>query len=110
VVRIAICSLVRLGDGWNFVQFIVLMEWIRFHCTEVEHGEDRINELGIAQMPYALENSQWFMRTWIRFFGRVAEKSCPELLFTFFPLLPADPNFLVPEGFPPGRLPLANYS
>lgn len=34
---IAICSCVRLGEDWNFVQFIVLMEWIRFLCTEEEH-------------------------------------------------------------------------
>jgi len=31
---IAICSLVSLGEAWNIVQFIVLMEWIRFHGTE----------------------------------------------------------------------------
>jgi hypothetical protein len=35
VVRIAICSCVRLGEAWNFVQFIVLMERIRFHYAEV---------------------------------------------------------------------------
>ena len=51
VVRIAICSRVRLGEAWNFVQFIVLMEWIRFHCTEVKHGGEGISESRIARMP-----------------------------------------------------------
>jgi hypothetical protein len=40
VVRIAICSLGRIGEGWNFVQFIVLMDWIRFHGTEAGHSEE----------------------------------------------------------------------
>jgi hypothetical protein len=37
---IAICSCVRLGEDWNFVQFIVLMEWIRFRGTEEDHRKN----------------------------------------------------------------------
>jgi hypothetical protein len=35
VVRIAICSCRRLGQGWNSVQFMVLMEWIKFGCQRI---------------------------------------------------------------------------
>jgi hypothetical protein len=31
---------VRLGDARNFVQFIVLMEWIGFPYSEVKHDEE----------------------------------------------------------------------
>ena len=55
VVRIAICSLVRLGEGWNFVQFIVLMEWITFQCTEVVHREDPKNSAQIGPPQHAFE-------------------------------------------------------
>jgi hypothetical protein len=37
----------------NFVQFIVSMDWIRFHCTEVEHARKGSLENRIAQLPGA---------------------------------------------------------
>jgi len=37
VERNAICSPVRLGDGYYFVQFIVLMDWIRILGAKSTH-------------------------------------------------------------------------
>jgi hypothetical protein len=56
VVRIAICSCVRLGEAGNLVQFIVLMDWIRFHCTEVGHKEKRKDEERKPRSPNSRRN------------------------------------------------------
>jgi hypothetical protein len=49
----AICSVVRVREGLNFVQFIVLMEWIRFRGVHDELHKRRRQKLKIQRISLA---------------------------------------------------------
>jgi hypothetical protein len=58
VVRITICSCVRIGLACDSVQFIVSMGWIRFQCAYMKIVTEGNSEIKIAAQSHKCINGE----------------------------------------------------